>query len=94
MITFIIRARAPEEVRRLILGRLINYILGVKWKDEYHIKLVHEDPSKSQTSSQTSSSIFGKDVEENIQILVMFADGQQPPVIEANKADNRKTERQ
>ncbi|XP_054483588.1 uncharacterized protein LOC129117017 [Anoplopoma fimbria] len=31
-------------------------------------------------------SIFGKDVAENIRILVTFADGQQPPVLEAIKA--------
>ncbi|XP_034006739.1 uncharacterized protein LOC117498711 [Trematomus bernacchii] len=31
-------------------------------------------------------SIFGKDVEENIQVLVTFADGQLPPVLEAIKA--------
>ncbi|KAJ4918421.1 hypothetical protein JOQ06_000758, partial [Pogonophryne albipinna] len=31
-------------------------------------------------------SIFGKDVEENIQFLVTFADGQRPPVLEAIKA--------
>ncbi|XP_051808950.1 uncharacterized protein LOC127535328 [Acanthochromis polyacanthus] len=30
--------------------------------------------------------MFGKDVAENIQILVTFADGQQPPVLEAIKA--------
>ncbi|KAK5920130.1 hypothetical protein CgunFtcFv8_023969 [Champsocephalus gunnari] len=31
-------------------------------------------------------SIFGKDVAENIQVLVTFADGQRPPVLEAIKA--------
>ncbi|XP_075954603.1 uncharacterized protein LOC142956753 [Anarhichas minor] len=31
-------------------------------------------------------SIFGKDVAENIRILVTFADGQQPPVLEAIRA--------
>uniref|UniRef100_A0A3Q3JM84 AIG1-type G domain-containing protein n=1 Tax=Monopterus albus TaxID=43700 RepID=A0A3Q3JM84_MONAL len=31
-------------------------------------------------------SIFGKDVAENIRILVTFADGQRPPVLEAIKA--------
>ncbi|XP_034008630.1 uncharacterized protein LOC117500049 [Trematomus bernacchii] len=31
-------------------------------------------------------SIFGKDVAENLQILVTFADGQRPPVLEAIKA--------
>ncbi|XP_032903422.1 uncharacterized protein LOC116989977 [Amblyraja radiata] len=31
-------------------------------------------------------SIFGKDVAENIQILLTFADGQRPPVLEALKA--------
>ncbi|XP_032872054.1 uncharacterized protein LOC116969295 [Amblyraja radiata] len=32
-------------------------------------------------------SIFGKDIAENIQILLTFADGQRPPVLEALKAD-------
>ncbi|XP_034006744.1 uncharacterized protein LOC117498712 [Trematomus bernacchii] len=31
-------------------------------------------------------SIFGKDVADNIQVLVTFADGQRPPVLEAIKA--------
>ncbi|KAK5860478.1 hypothetical protein PBY51_021953 [Eleginops maclovinus] len=31
-------------------------------------------------------SIFGKDVEENIQVLVTFSDGQRPPVLEAINA--------
>ncbi|XP_062905774.1 uncharacterized protein LOC134347306 [Mobula hypostoma] len=31
-------------------------------------------------------SIFGKDIAENIQILVTFADGQRPPILEALKA--------
>ncbi|XP_034004200.1 uncharacterized protein LOC117496601 [Trematomus bernacchii] len=31
-------------------------------------------------------SIFGKDVEENIQVLVTFTDGQRPPVLEAINA--------
>ncbi|XP_032903417.1 uncharacterized protein LOC116989971 [Amblyraja radiata] len=32
-------------------------------------------------------SIFGKDIAENIQIMVTFADGQRPPVLEALKAN-------
>ncbi|XP_069502052.1 stonustoxin subunit alpha-like [Ambystoma mexicanum] len=31
-------------------------------------------------------SIFGKDIEDNIQILITFADGQAPPVLDAIKA--------
>lgn len=33
-------------------------------------------------------SIFGKDIEDNIQVLVTFADGQTPPVLDAIKASN------
>ncbi|XP_076600411.1 uncharacterized protein LOC143328876 [Chaetodon auriga] len=150
-----------------LINGMINYILGVEWKDSFRFKLVHEDPSKSQAESQTSEatvyqinhqegfkidysltivdtpgfgdtrgikrdkmiveqlrnlfsaqrgvsdidavcfvaqaslarltptqkyvfdsvlSIFGKDVEENIRILVTFADGQRPPVLEAINA--------
>ena len=150
-----------------LINGLINYILGVEWKDPYRFKLVHEDPSKSQANSQTSEvtvykinhqegfkidysltivdtpgfgdtrgierdrmiteqlrnvfssnngvseidaicfvaqaalarltptqkyvfdsvlAIFGKDVAENIRVLVTFADGKVPPVLEAIKA--------
>ncbi|XP_051809928.1 uncharacterized protein si:ch73-170d6.2 [Acanthochromis polyacanthus] len=150
-----------------LINGMINYILGVEWKDDYRFKLVDEGQSKSQAHSQTSEvtaykinhqegfkieysltivdtpgfgdtrgidrdreiveqlrnlfsdhrgvteidavcfvvqsalarltpsqkyvfdsvlSIFGKDVAENIRILVTFADGQQPPVLEAIKA--------
>ncbi|XP_070829786.1 uncharacterized protein [Chaetodon trifascialis] len=150
-----------------LIDGLINYILGVEWKDSFRFKLIDEDPSKSQAESQTSEatvyqinhqkgfkidysltiidtpgfgdtrgivrdkmiteqlrnifsaqrgvsdidavcfvaqaslarltatqkyvfdsvlSIFGKDVEENIRILVTFADGQRPPVLEAINA--------
>ncbi|CAK6981347.1 uncharacterized protein LOC123971851 [Scomber scombrus] len=147
---------------------MINYILGVEWKDSFRFKLVDEGQSKTQAESQTSEvtayeinhqegfkieysltivdtpgfgdtrgiardkeitkqlhslfsskfgvseidavcfvaqaslarltpsqkyvfdsvlSIFGKDVAENIRVLVTFADGQRPPVLEAiNKA--------
>ncbi|XP_008294040.1 uncharacterized protein LOC103367703 [Stegastes partitus] len=147
-----------------LINGMINYILGVEWKDSYRFKLVHEGQSTSQAHSQTSEvtayrinhqegfkieysltivdtpgfgdtrgierdreiveqlrnlfhadngvteidavcfvvqsalarltpsqkyvfdsilSIFGKDVAENIRILVTFADGQRPPVLEA-----------
>ncbi|XP_030608456.1 uncharacterized protein LOC115796271 [Archocentrus centrarchus] len=150
-----------------LINGMINYILGVKWEDDYRFKLVDEDQSKSQVHSQTSEvtvykihhqedftvpfsltivdtpgfgdtrgierdgeiveqlrnlfsaqhgvsvidavcfvaqaalarltatqkyvfdsvlSIFGKDVAENIRILVTFADGQKPPVLEAINA--------
>ncbi|XP_033934314.1 uncharacterized protein [Pseudochaenichthys georgianus] len=150
-----------------LINGMINYILGVEWKDAYRFKLVDEDQLKSQTKSQTSKvtvyqinhqegfkipfsltiidtpgfgdtrgierdkeiteqirnlfsaecgvsdidavcfvaqassvrltptqqyvfdsvlSIFGKDVAENIRVLVTFADGQRPPVLEAIKA--------
>ncbi|XP_041804479.1 uncharacterized protein si:ch73-170d6.2 [Chelmon rostratus] len=150
-----------------LINGMINYILGVEWKDSFRFKLVHEDPSKSQAESQTSEvtvykinhqegfkipfsltivdtpgfgdtggikkdkkiteqlrelfsaqcgvseidavcfvaqaalarltatqkyvfdsvlSIFGKDVAENIRVLVTFADNQRPPVLEAINA--------
>ncbi|XP_010790098.1 uncharacterized protein [Notothenia coriiceps] len=150
-----------------LINGMINYILGVEWKDAYRYKLVDEGQSKSQAESQTSEvtvyqinhqegfkipfsltivdtpgfgdtrgihrdkeiteqirnlfssergvseidavcfvaqaslarltpsqkyvfdsvlSIFGKDVAENLQVLVTFADGQRPPVLEAIKA--------
>ncbi|XP_072885905.1 uncharacterized protein [Hemitrygon akajei] len=149
-----------------LINGMINYILGVKWEDDFRYKLIHEETGKSQAESQTSSitayvlhhqvgfkidysltiidtpgfgdtrgisgdqlitehirefftspqgvdridavcfvvqaslarlthtqkyifdsilSVFGKDIEENIQILVTFADGQAPPVLEALK---------
>uniref|UniRef100_A0A3Q0RKB2 Septin-type G domain-containing protein n=1 Tax=Amphilophus citrinellus TaxID=61819 RepID=A0A3Q0RKB2_AMPCI len=150
-----------------LINGMINYILGVEWKDKYRFKLVEEIQSASQAHSQTSEvtvykihhqedftipfsltivdtpgfgdtrgierdreiveqlrrlfsaqlgvseidavcfvaqaalarltptqkyvfdsvlSIFGKDVAENIRILVTFADGQRPPVLEAINA--------
>ncbi|XP_076733080.1 uncharacterized protein LOC143413653 [Maylandia zebra] len=147
-----------------LINGMINYIVGVEWKDGFRFKLVDEDQSKSQAHSQTSEvtvykvnhqegfkvpysltivdtpgfgdtrgverdkeiteqihrlytspngvseidavcfvtqaslarltatqryvfdsvlSIFGKDVAGNIEILVTFADGKEPPVIEA-----------
>ncbi|KAG9328154.1 hypothetical protein JZ751_016178 [Albula glossodonta] len=147
-----------------LINGMINYILGVKWEDEFRFKLIDEGKSKSQAESQTSLvtayeinyqdgfqithsltiidtpgfgdtrgierdrqiteqirtfftsdqgisevdavcfvtqaslarlthaqkyvfdavlSIFGKDIAENIQMLVTFADGQCPPVLEA-----------
>ncbi|XP_073347144.1 uncharacterized protein [Pagrus major] len=147
-----------------LINAMINYIVGVEWKDNFRFKLVDEDQSRSQAESQTSEvtvykvnhqegfkipfsltivdtpgfgdtrgvgrdkeiteqirrlftsvngvseidavcfvtqaslarltatqryvfdsvlSIFGKDVAENIEMLVTFADGKQPPVLEA-----------
>ncbi|XP_029309902.1 uncharacterized protein LOC115022929 [Cottoperca gobio] len=152
-----------------LINGMINYVLGVEWKDSYRFKLVDEDQAKSQAESQTSEvtaykinhqegfkidcsltivdtpgfgdtrgiqrdkeiieqlrslfsdegcvseidavcfvaqsslarltptqkyvfdsvlSIFGKDVAENIQILVTFADGKRPPVLEAINASD------
>ncbi|XP_034410714.1 uncharacterized protein si:ch73-170d6.2 [Cyclopterus lumpus] len=146
-----------------LINGMINYILGVEWKDSFRFKIVEETQTKSQAHSQTSEvtvykvnhqegfqipssltivdtpgfgdtrgivrdkeiieqlrnlfsakhgvsdidavcfvaqaalvrltpsqkyvfdsvlSIFGKDVAENLRILVTFADGQQPPVLE------------
>ncbi|EMP40750.1 Stonustoxin subunit alpha [Chelonia mydas] len=152
-----------------LINGMINYILGVEWKDEFRFKLIHETTNRSQAESQTSEvtayevnhkngfkvpysltiintpgfgdtrgieqdkeitrqireffstrgaidhidavcvivqaslarlthaqkymfdsvlSIFGKDIKDNIQILITFADGQTPPVLEAiNTAD-------
>ncbi|CAL8366279.1 unnamed protein product [Boreogadus saida] len=150
-----------------LINGMINYILGIDWKDSFRFKLINEDQSRSQAESQTTHvttykinhqegfkvpysltlvdtpgfgdtggiesdraiteqirslftsakgvfeidaicfvtqasqvrltaaqkyvfdsvlSIFGKDVAENICILVTFADGQQPPVLEAINA--------
>ncbi|XP_062407829.1 uncharacterized protein LOC134099104 [Sardina pilchardus] len=147
-----------------LINGMINYIVGVEWKDNFRFKVINEDQSTSQAHSQTSEvivykinhqegfkipfsltvvdtpgfgdtrgvtrdkqiteqirrlfisangvseidavcfvtqaslarltatqryvfdsvlCIFGKDVAENIAMLVTFADGQQPPVLEA-----------
>ncbi|XP_031694982.1 uncharacterized protein LOC116377481 [Anarrhichthys ocellatus] len=147
-----------------LINGMINYNVGVEWKDSFRFQLVDEDQSRSQAESQTSEvtvykinhqegfkipfsltvvdtpgfgdtrgigrdreiteqirriftsangvseidavcfvtqaslarltatqryvfdsvlSIFGKDVAENIEMLVTFADGKQPPVLEA-----------
>ncbi|XP_067462991.1 uncharacterized protein [Thunnus thynnus] len=147
-----------------LINGMINYVVGVEWKDNFRFKLIDEDQSKSQAERQTSEvtvykinhqdgfktpfsltivdtpgfgdtsdierdkeiteqlcnlfstehdvseidavcfvvpaaltrltpsqyymfdsvlSIFGKDVAENIRVLVTFADGQRPPVLEA-----------
>ncbi|XP_055487978.1 uncharacterized protein LOC129695228 [Leucoraja erinacea] len=151
-----------------LINGMINYILGVEWRDNIRYQLIQEETGKSQAESQTSSitayhlhhqagfnidcsltiidtprfgdtrgisrdqqiteqirtfftspqgidqidavcfvvqaslarltqtqkyvfdsilSIFGKDVAENIQIMVTFADGQRSPVLEALIAD-------
>lgn len=158
-----------------LINGMVNYILGVQWKDDFRYKLVIEDDKVSQANSQTKDitaytfypmkgsavpytftiidtpgfgdteglerdrqitdqikefflipppdgidhldgigfvtqaslarltptqeyifdsilSIFGKDVVENIFMLVTFADGQQPPVMDAiKKAKDRKS---
>ncbi|XP_028283409.1 uncharacterized protein LOC114449773 [Parambassis ranga] len=147
-----------------LINAMINYIVGVEWKDCFRFRLINADQSTSQAHSQTSEvtvyqinhqdgfrvpfsltiidtpgfgdtrgirrdkliteqlknlfsdprgvsevdavcfvvraslarltptqkyvfdsvlSIFGKDVAENIRVLVMFADGQCPPILEA-----------
>ncbi|XP_048013184.1 uncharacterized protein LOC125246285 [Megalobrama amblycephala] len=149
-----------------LINSMINYILGVEWKDNFRFVLIDEGKEKSQAESQTSEitayqinhmdgfrvpysltivdtpgfgdtrgishdqkitkqiqeffsnpggidhidavsfvvqaslarlthtqkyifdsilSIFGKDIAENILVLVTFADGQTPPVLEAIK---------
>ncbi|XP_067462999.1 uncharacterized protein [Thunnus thynnus] len=150
-----------------LINGMINYVVGVEWKDNFRFKLIDEDQSKSQAERQTSEvtvykinhqdgfktpfsltvvdtpgfgdargierdneiteqlcnlfsaelgvseidavcfvvpaaltrltpsqyymfdsvlSIFGKDVAENIRVLVTFADSQRPPVLEAINA--------
>ncbi|XP_067391823.1 uncharacterized protein [Emydura macquarii macquarii] len=152
-----------------LINGMINYVLGVQWKDEFRFKLIHEITNRSQAESQTSEviayevnrkkgfqvpysltiidtpgfgdtrgidhdkeitrqiraffstpgaidhidavcvvvqaslarlthaqkyvfdsvlSIFGKDIKDNIQILITFADGQTPPVLEAIKTSD------
>uniref|UniRef100_A0A6J0U538 Fibronectin type-III domain-containing protein n=1 Tax=Pogona vitticeps TaxID=103695 RepID=A0A6J0U538_9SAUR len=147
-----------------LINGMVNYILGVQWRDPFRFKLIHEVTNRSQAESQTSEvtayvvnhqkgfrvpysltiidtpgfgdtrgiehdkqitrqireffstpggtdhidaicivvqasfarlthaqkyvfdsvlSIFGKDIKDNIQVLVTFADGQTPPVLEA-----------
>ncbi|XP_067283491.1 uncharacterized protein [Pseudorasbora parva] len=150
-----------------LINSMINYILGVQWKDDFRFVLIDEGKQKSQAESQTSEitayqinhmdgfqvpysltivdtpgfgdtrgishdqkitkqiqeffsdpggidridaacfvvqaslarlthtqkyifdsilSIFGKDIAENILMMVTFADGKTPPVLEAIKA--------
>ncbi|KAM7400005.1 hypothetical protein PAMA_004609 [Pampus argenteus] len=147
-----------------LINGMINYVVGVEWKDNFRFKLIDEDQSKPQAESRTSEvtvyninhqdgfkipfsltivdtpgfedrddtyayreierqlrclfsdergvseihavclvvpaalaqltpsqkweldfelSMFGKDVAENIRVLVTYADGQRPPVLEA-----------
>ncbi|XP_075779179.1 uncharacterized protein LOC112543713 isoform X2 [Pelodiscus sinensis] len=149
-----------------LINGMINYVLGVQWKDEFRFKLIHETTNRSQAESQTSEvtayevnhtkgfqvpysltiidtpgfgdtrgidhdkeiirkvqeffstpgaidhidavcfvvqaslarlthaqryvfdsvlSVFGKNIKDNILILVTFADGQTPPVLETIK---------
>ncbi|XP_042560551.1 uncharacterized protein LOC122129886 [Clupea harengus] len=152
-----------------LINGMINYVLGVEWKDNWRYKLIDEQTNTTQACSQTSEvtayeiyhtdgfqvpfsltiidtpgfgdtrgikqdkeitekirqffsvkggideidavcfvvqsalarltptqtyifnailSIFGKDIADNIILLVTFADGKSPPVLEAIKADN------
>ncbi|KAG2456304.1 STXA protein, partial [Polypterus senegalus] len=152
-----------------LINGMVNYILGVQWEDDLRFKLIHEETSKSQASSQTSAvtayemnyqnyfkvpysftivdtpgfgdtrgidrdkqiteqirecfsspqgvqhittvcfvvqasqarlthtqkyifdsilSIFGKDIANNILVLITFADGQRPPVLDAITESN------
>ncbi|XP_072115621.1 uncharacterized protein [Mobula birostris] len=38
-----------------LINGMINYILGVKWEDDFRYKLIVEETGKSQAESQTSS---------------------------------------
>ncbi|XP_039598930.1 verrucotoxin subunit beta-like, partial [Polypterus senegalus] len=40
-----------------MINGMVNYILGVKWKDDFRFKLIHEETSKSQAVSQTLLSL-------------------------------------
>ncbi|XP_039671112.1 stonustoxin subunit alpha-like isoform X2 [Perca fluviatilis] len=152
-----------------LINAMINYIVGVEWKDSFRFKLIDKDQLRSQAKSKTSEvnvykinhqegfkinysltivdtpgfedtggierdeeiiahlrnlfsakqsvseidavcfvalatltqltpsqkclldsvlSIFGKDVAENIRVLVTSADGQQPPVLKAIAASD------
>lgn len=151
-----------------LINGMVNYILGVEWKDDFRFKIITEDDKKSQADSQTTDitaytfhpmkgslidytftiidtpgfgategikrdreiteqikeffsilppqgidhldgigfvtqasqarltktqeyifdailSVFGKDVSQNIFMMLTFADGQKPPVLEAIK---------
>ncbi|KAL0163721.1 hypothetical protein M9458_039474 [Cirrhinus mrigala] len=121
-----------------LINSMINYILGVQWKDDFRFVLIDEGKQQSQAESQTSEitayqinhmdgfrvpysltivdtpgfgdtrgislqaslaclthtqkyifdsilSVFGKDIAQNILVLVTFAHGKTPPVLEAIK---------
>ncbi|XP_043910027.1 uncharacterized protein LOC122787397 [Protopterus annectens] len=40
--------------KSMLINGMINYILGVEWKDDFRFKLIDEGTAKSQTESQTS----------------------------------------
>ncbi|KAF0046425.1 hypothetical protein F2P81_000058 [Scophthalmus maximus] len=100
-----------------LINGIINYIVGVEWKDNFRFTLMDKTTEvtvQTQPSGRLQNelltdhrgrprgqrqedhraaaqkyvfdsvlSIFGKDVAENIRVLVTFADGQRPPVLEA-----------
>ncbi|XP_041660215.1 uncharacterized protein LOC121520703 isoform X2 [Cheilinus undulatus] len=153
---------ATRSGKSTLIDGMINYIVGVNWKDDFRFKMIEENESRSQSESQTSEvtvykvnhqegfridhsltivdapdfgdtrdierdreiremlrnlfsessglsdihavclvvqsslaqltpteehvfhsvlSIFGKDITENLRVLVTFADGQVPPVL-------------
>ncbi|KAL7977890.1 hypothetical protein Chor_010842, partial [Crotalus horridus] len=140
-----------------LINGMVNYILGVRWEDNFRFKLIHETTQRSEAGSKTSDvtayavhhrkgfqipysltiidtpgfggtrdteqdkqlleffstpggvdhidavcflahsthaqkcifdsmlSTLGKDVKDNIQLLITFSDGETPPVLEALK---------
>uniref|UniRef100_A0A8C4TJ60 Fibronectin type-III domain-containing protein n=2 Tax=Erpetoichthys calabaricus TaxID=27687 RepID=A0A8C4TJ60_ERPCA len=38
-----------------LINRMVNYILGVEWEDDFRFKLIYEETSRSQAESQTSA---------------------------------------
>ena len=37
-----------------MINGMFNYVVGVKWEDEYRLKMVQEETKKDQSKSQTS----------------------------------------
>nr|XP_024655084.1 uncharacterized protein LOC112430827 [Maylandia zebra] len=52
-----------------LIDGMINYIVGVNWKDSFRFKLINEDQSKSQAHSQTSEvTVYKINHQEGFQI--------------------------